>query len=994
MSHLKLVKLMSRYLAPLGVFLTIFSTSQDIQAQEQKQSLSQNQSGIALNKEPDTNDPKTLEAYFLKQIEEAIRAGDLNKREAVLRRWLERSPGSRPARDTLGFFLVRYSKDPSEGISLLESALDQAKSEKRYFPFTTTAAKLIEFFASIGEFEPADKLISSTRDVISKFSTISDQGELPYRKVYSEARFNGALANYFYYRGNVKEGIDASKKSISGFSRLDKFVQPKDPRAQSHANLNHFRGLVRLASFHRLAGNYYSAEQALRDAFEVATKVEQKGDVTLGVEIATLRFEQGLFKDSELSSRKILETWKDNNLDEVSAQVLNVHTVLNRALAAQEKWGQLLEQFKFLDHLASSNSHLKGLSYQPDIRWLGHYFSGDVERAEQITEDLYAASTKIYETGHPTISLHRGFYAVALSKSKDPVKIAKAKVLFEKSIFQLSEGRSPGVKSPNDFERSMLNLIFHSYAKLLLSGTSSSDRDVDLAFSTLALESGSSVQTAIQDAAVRTGLNDPELSELVRLDQDNSIELEALYRILADQGQDGAHQVTVMSKIRSRIKEINQSKEELKKRIEEKRPDFATLTTPRPISASDVRAALGPSEVLLSIHSIEDRFISFSIDRNSIRYSVSDMTPEHAGALVARLRKTLDVADRGSRAPSFDFSSGLVLYEAFIKPHEEIFKGKRSLIISTSSTLSQIPFSVLPTTNWTGKNYVDAPWLAKEIAISYAVSPSAWLATKRLAATRAEALPLLAWGDPSYKPRIDAGRDDNVPALSKATRSANIERASPLRDLVNPIVDSVIYENLPPLPETRDEVVALAKALGANDATDLILGQKATRKSVLDASQAGDLANRSVVVFATHGLIAGDLPNLSQPALAMASTSAPDESPLLTLDDVLSLKLNADWVVLSACNTAAADGRAGEALSGLARGFFYAGSRSLLVTHWSVESRSATLLTTETFKAYQADQKLTRAEALNRAVLSVMKMPEYRHPAFWAPYVLVGEGGR
>lgn len=994
MRHLKLVKLMSRYLAPLGVFLTIFSTSQAIQAQELKQGLPGNQSRIALDKEPDTNDPKSLETYFLKQIEETIRAGDLNKREAVLRRWLERSPGSRPARDTLGFFLVRYSKNPSEGISLLESALDQAKSEKRYFPFTTTAAKLVEFYASIGEFEPADKLISETQDVISKFSSISDQGELPYRKVYSEARFNGALANYFYYRGSVNEGIDVSKKSINGFGRLDSLVQPRDPRAQSHAKLNHFRGLVRLASFYRLAGNYYSAEQALKDAVEVAAKVEQKGDVTLGVEIATLRFEQGLFKDSEVSSRKLLEIWKDNNLDVVSAQVLSAHTVLNRALAAQKKWGQLLEQFKFLDHLASSNSHLKSLAYQPDIRWLAHYFSGDVERAEQVTEGLYAASTKIYEAGHPTLALHQGFYAVALSKRKDPEKIAKAKILFEKSISRFSEGLSPGVKSPNEFERSMLNLIFHSYAKLLLSEPSSSDRDVELAFSTLALESGSSVQMAIQDAAVRAGLNDPELSKLVRLDQDNSRELEALYRLLTDQGNDVTLQDSVIFKIRSRIREINQSKEVLKKQIEEKRPDFARLITPKPISASDARAALGSSDVLLSIHPVDDRFITFAIDSQSISYSISDVTTEHVGNLVAKLRKTLDVADKGSRAPAFDLTSALVLYEAFIKPHEKIFKKKKSLIVSTSSVLSQIPFSVLPTKNWAGKNYEDAPWLAKELAISYSASPSAWLATKRLAITRAGALPLLAWGDPSYKPRVVAGQEESISNLSKATRSVNIERTSPLRDLSAPIVDSVIYENLPPLPETREEVVALAKVLGANESTDLILGQKATRKSVMDASQDGALANRSVVIFATHGLIAGDLPNLSQPALAMASTSSPDESPLLTLDDVLSLKLNADWVVLSACNTAAADGRAGEALSGLARGFFYAGSRSLLVTHWSVESRSATLLTTETFKAYQADPKLTRAEALNRAVLSVMKLPEYRHPAFWAPYVLVGEGGR
>jgi CHAT domain-containing protein len=204
----------------------------------------------------------------------------------------------------------------------------------------------------------------------------------------------------------------------------------------------------------------------------------------------------------------------------------------------------------------------------------------------------------------------------------------------------------------------------------------------------------------------------------------------------------------------------------------------------------------------------------------------------------------------------------------------------------------------------------------------------------------------------------------------------------------------VDYAQLAPLPETRDEVLELAKIMGSLPDQDLFLGPKATRSSVLQHSSSGQLAQKQVVVFATHGLLAGDLPNLNQPALAMAVTPNPADSPLLTLEDVLSLKLNADWVVLSACNTAGADGKAQEALSGLARGFFYAGSRSLLVTHWSVESESAMLLTTRTFEAYKTHPDMRRAEALRQAMLQTMKDKRFAHPAFWAPYALVGEGGR
>lgn len=115
---------------------------------------------------------------------------------------------------------------------------------------------------------------------------------------------------------------------------------------------------------------------------------------------------------------------------------------------------------------------------------------------------------------------------------------------------------------------------------------------------------------------------------------------------------------------------------------------------------------------------------------------------------------------------------------------------------------------------------------------------------------------------------------------------------------------------------------------------------------------------------------------------------------LIGLDDVLSLRLNADWVVLSACNTAAADGKAVEALSGLARGFLYAGSRSLLVTHWPVETESGKRITAGTFELHVSNARSSKAESLRQSMLRVLATPEYSHPAFWAPYVLVGDGAR
>ena len=194
------------------------------------------------------------------------------------------------------------------------------------------------------------------------------------------------------------------------------------------------------------------------------------------------------------------------------------------------------------------------------------------------------------------------------------------------------------------------------------------------------------------------------------------------------------------------------------------------------------------------------------------------------------------------------------------------------------------------------------------------------------------------------------------------------------------------YAAMPALPETRHEIMSIAKALGADVEQSVFFGVSASRAQVMKSNP---LEHR-VVAFATHGLRAGDMETLSQPALAMAVTQNPNEAPFLTLDDVLKLKVSAELVVLSACNTASDDGANEEAISGLGRGFFFAGARSLLLTHWAVETRSAQALVTNFF----TQDKMSRAERLRNAQLQMIggKVDDrYRHPAFWAPYALVGD---
>jgi len=195
--------------------------------------------------------------------------------------------------------------------------------------------------------------------------------------------------------------------------------------------------------------------------------------------------------------------------------------------------------------------------------------------------------------------------------------------------------------------------------------------------------------------------------------------------------------------------------------------------------------------------------------------------------------------------------------------------------------------------------------------------------------------------------------------------------------------------------------LTIAKAVGANLDRDLYFGERATEKTV----KGFDFEPYRVISFATHGLIPGDLNGLYEPVLALTNpiVSGEKEDGLLTMTKVLGLKLNADLAILSACNTAAAEGKGSEAVSGLGRAFLYAGAGSIIASHWPVSSSATTTMMGHFFDKLSADTTLSRATALQQARLYLIDDKNfefngaphyaYAHPIFWAPFTLIGDGG-
>jgi CHAT domain-containing protein len=308
--------------------------------------------------------------------------------------------------------------------------------------------------------------------------------------------------------------------------------------------------------------------------------------------------------------------------------------------------------------------------------------------------------------------------------------------------------------------------------------------------------------------------------------------------------------------------------------------------------------------------------------------------------------------------------------------------------------------------NGEGKN-VD--WLARHHAITVLPAVSSLRALRALAKESHASEALIGFGDPLLegepaKFSHDAiaaklAREARCPASKTPQVAALVDRAATRAAARGSggLADIADLRSWAPLPETADELCDVAENLGVDPATHVYLGAKATETEIKRLSADGTLAKYKIIHLATHGAIAGDLSGTSEPGLILTPPDKASEldDGYLSASEIAALKIDADWVILSACNTAAGDTKGAEALSGLARAFFYAGARSLLVSHWEVDSQSTVKLITKAIAELKADPKMGRAEALRRSMLSLITTgSEYEaHPAFWAPFVLVGEGG-
>ncbi|WP_439359009.1 CHAT domain-containing tetratricopeptide repeat protein [Bradyrhizobium sp. DASA03007] len=746
--------------------------------------------------------------------------------------------------------------------------------------------------------------------------------------------------------------------------------------------------LTNLAALYQRQGRFAEAELLFKRALAVREKSLSREHPDVGQalnNLATLYVKQEHFADAEPLFQRALAIYQKaagpehpavatvlNNIGQVDRDLnrdADAEAPIKRSLAIREK---VLGP----EHpdVARSLNNLAGL-YQHQQRYA---------EAERLYRRALAIRERAFGSDHPDVAISTSNFAYFLQMSG---RTADALPLAEKT---LANNRAQ--------LRVVLPILFSARQQHLLPD----DKALDEALAAIQRGTQSSAASAVNKLAVRLAAGSDRLAELVRKDQDLAAESDALDKaIIAAVSKPSAQRDRAAEqRSRARIAAIASERSGLQKTLAVEFPDYSSLSNPLPLAVKDIQALLSVDESMVLYSVVDKQSYVIAITREGVDWKEIPLGADTLAQKVSAFRRGLDVGkahDASGKAGLFDLALANELYVALLGPVEALTKDKRNLLVVPSAALTALPFHLLVTEKPQAaipdrlEGYRSAAWLLRRQAVS--VLPSVIsLKSLRAFARRDQGIkPMTGFGDPVFNPALEGPAEHRaargkVAARSIATiaytdfwRGAGVDRAR-------------LAQALPQLPDTADELNAVARDVGATDA-DIHLGRDASETTLKRAA----LAQYGIIYFATHGLVAGDINGVGEPSLALSIPDQPSEldDGLLTASEVAQLKLNADWVVLSACNTIAGDKPGAEALSGLARSFFYAGARALLVSHWAVDSEAATRLTTSTFELLKNEPKIGRAEALRRAMLSYLddaSSPRNAYPAMWGPFALIGEG--
>lgn len=591
---------------------------------------------------------------------------------------------------------------------------------------------------------------------------------------------------------------------------------------------------------------------------------------------------------------------------------------------------------------------------------------------------------------------------------------AKAVAILRRLDDQAAEGRNAVALAGLDRQKANPNRgIFTTYMNAAFGlmgetpGAAEQAQIQDRAFRAAQDAVSSASGRAVLQTAARGAAKTPQMAEAVRQEQDlaaraNLID-KNLLRALGDQKPVEA------ARLRGELDGVQAELADVSALIDKKYPAYRQLVSPRPISIAEAKAALRPGEALLLMTEAANTFHLFVVTPDVVGWSrpgkeidvilkqIADLRCDVDFATCSAARKVeLDALAMSAKELEghrrFDLNIANALYKQLIEPIEPLLKDTTRLYVTSSGKLGDLPLSMLSTTPLpAGADLADpdtlarAGWLADRYAFTSLPSVAALTLTRETKTVRRDksfrgyGAPVLLGGDTGARAAAGIGVFDGVSAAG------------------SPLADPDALRKLAPLPGTKVELAAMANLFGASPSS-LTLDGKATEAAL---RQDAALSTSNVIAIATHGLLPDPELGLGEPGLVLTPPTAPsdEDDGLLTATEAARLTLSADWVILSACNTASAENSGGgDSLSALARGFLYAGAEALLASHWRVSDEATAVLTVETLMARQANPDMSRAQALQLGMKAVRGgkradgtaiagwKADWAHPAAWAAF--------
>jgi CHAT domain-containing protein len=491
-------------------------------------------------------------------------------------------------------------------------------------------------------------------------------------------------------------------------------------------------------------------------------------------------------------------------------------------------------------------------------------------------------------------------------------------------------------------------------------------------------------------AAARLSEGEDRVGELIRTLQDAQDERVELYRQYEQEiaRPPQTRDPERVQQLSTRIVEINQQISELGLQVQAASPGYNQLVD-TVVDAGRVFDLLRPDEALVQVLLGRPESFVFVVRQGRISFYSIALTEPEAAQIVRRLRAAFEVTPQGT-IPAFDVAAAHDLYLRLFRPALPQIETAGHLITVPTGSLLSLPFGILVTeapASVRGDDYSKVAWLMKRSASSLVPSVRSFVDLRAIAQPSRAPKAFVGFG--GFVPHVGDGAAEAGGAVVPAECLTDPQRGQRYLDMLRA---------LGPLPGTVGEVRAVANSF-PNGSVSVLLGDKFNESAVARAG----LDDYRVIYFATHGLLPTEFDCRSEPSLALSLSAKPAEGEdgFLSLSEILRLKLDADLVVLSACNTGGAGtSTGGESLSGLARAFFYAGTRSLLVSHWYVDDVSTANMMTHMFGQLREAQQLGAASALRLAQLRIIDGAARSgdrlrtHPFFWAPFTLVGDGAR